>query len=30
MNVSSRTVVILNIFSAAGLVLILADRFHWF
>ncbi|UWX95068.1 stress response membrane protein YncL [Enterobacter mori] len=30
MNVSSRTVLILNILSAAGLVLILADRFHWF
>ncbi|ASA02779.1 TPA: stress response membrane protein YncL [Enterobacter hormaechei] len=30
MNVSSRTVVILNLLSAAGLVLILADRFHWF
>ncbi|WP_346010421.1 stress response membrane protein YncL [Enterobacter sp. RHBSTW-00994] len=30
MNVSSRTVVILNILSAAGVVLILADKFHWF
>ncbi|AUJ81961.1 MULTISPECIES: stress response membrane protein YncL [Enterobacter] len=30
MNVSSRTVVILNVLSAAVLVLILADRFHWF
>ncbi|MBS3046510.1 stress response membrane protein YncL [Enterobacter mori] len=30
MNVSSRTVVILNLLSAASLVLILADRFHWF
>ncbi|QDE47315.1 stress response membrane protein YncL [Enterobacter hormaechei] len=30
MNVSSRTVVILNLLSAAGPVLILADRFHWF
>ncbi|MEG6248347.1 stress response membrane protein YncL [Enterobacter hormaechei] len=30
MNVSSRTVVILNLLSAVGLVLILADRFHWF
>ncbi|MEG4683502.1 stress response membrane protein YncL [Enterobacter cloacae] len=30
MNVSSRTVVILNILSATGLVLILAERFHWF
>ncbi|ENA0608997.1 stress response membrane protein YncL [Enterobacter bugandensis] len=30
MNVSSRTVVVLNVLSAAGLVLILADRFHWF
>ncbi|MCS5448273.1 stress response membrane protein YncL [Enterobacter huaxiensis] len=30
MNVSSRTVVLLNVLSAAGLVLILADRFHWF
>ncbi|AVZ14016.1 stress response membrane protein YncL [Enterobacter hormaechei] len=30
MNVSSRTVVILNLLSAAGLVLILADRIHWF
>ncbi|WP_165465551.1 stress response membrane protein YncL [Enterobacter cloacae] len=30
MNVSSKTVVILNLLSAAGLVLILADRFHWF
>ncbi|HAS0771300.1 TPA: stress response membrane protein YncL [Enterobacter hormaechei] len=30
MNVSSRTVVILNLLSAAFLVLILADRFHWF
>ncbi|WP_303756367.1 stress response membrane protein YncL [Enterobacter hormaechei] len=30
MNVSSRTVVIMNLLSAAGLVLILADRFHWF
>ncbi|MGM8440220.1 stress response membrane protein YncL [Enterobacter hormaechei subsp. xiangfangensis] len=30
MNVSSRTVVILNLLSAAGLVLILANRFHWF
>ncbi|MDM7098489.1 stress response membrane protein YncL [Enterobacter hormaechei] len=30
MNVSSRTVVISNLLSAAGLVLILADRFHWF
>ncbi|WNI74554.1 stress response membrane protein YncL [Enterobacter ludwigii] len=30
MNVSSRTVVILNILSATGLLLILAERFHWF
>ncbi|MBM6605467.1 MULTISPECIES: stress response membrane protein YncL [Leclercia] len=30
MNVSSRTVVILNILSAAGVVLILANKFHWF
>ncbi|WP_366518950.1 stress response membrane protein YncL [unidentified bacterial endosymbiont] len=30
MNVSSRTVVILNILSATGLVLILADKFQWF
>ncbi|HCM9573910.1 TPA: stress response membrane protein YncL [Enterobacter kobei] len=30
MNVSSRTVVILNILAATGLLLILADRFHWF
>ncbi|EPT2443943.1 stress response membrane protein YncL [Enterobacter hormaechei] len=30
MNVSSRTVVIVNLLSAACLVLILADRFHWF
>ncbi|HDS9357897.1 TPA: stress response membrane protein YncL [Enterobacter cancerogenus] len=30
MNVSSRTVVILNVISAAGLVLILANRFNWF
>ncbi|WP_431629503.1 stress response membrane protein YncL [Enterobacter cloacae] len=30
MNVSSRTVVILNILSAAGLALILAERFHLF
>ncbi|WP_217479739.1 stress response membrane protein YncL [Enterobacter chuandaensis] len=30
MNVSPKTVVILNILSATGLLLILADRFHWF
>ncbi|AVY99337.1 MULTISPECIES: stress response membrane protein YncL [Lelliottia] len=30
MNVSSRTVVVLNIVSAAALVMILADKFHWF
>ncbi|MGT8855677.1 stress response membrane protein YncL [Enterobacter sp. 186315] len=30
MNVSSRTVVILNILSATGLLLILAERFSWF
>ncbi|MCI1898754.1 MAG: stress response membrane protein YncL [Enterobacter sp.] len=30
MNVSSRTVVVLNLLSAAGLVMILADKFHWF
>ncbi|AVG37720.1 MULTISPECIES: stress response membrane protein YncL [Enterobacter] len=30
MNVSSRTVVILNVLSATGLLLILAERFHWF
>ncbi|MDZ5701763.1 stress response membrane protein YncL [Enterobacter ludwigii] len=30
MNVSSRTVVILNILSATSLLLILAERFHWF
>ncbi|ARU83220.1 stress response membrane protein YncL [Enterobacteriaceae bacterium 155047] len=30
MNVSSRTVVVLNLLSATGLILILADKFHWF
>ncbi|WP_312078419.1 MULTISPECIES: stress response membrane protein YncL [unclassified Leclercia] len=30
MNVSSRTVVILNILSATALLVILADKFHWF
>lgn len=30
MNVSSRTVVILNILSAAGLVMLLASKFNWF
>ncbi|EJY4120536.1 stress response membrane protein YncL [Enterobacter asburiae] len=30
MNVSSRTVVILNVLSTTGLLLILAERFHWF
>ncbi|ATG00783.1 Uncharacterised protein [Lelliottia amnigena] len=30
MNVSSRTVVILNILSAAGLVMLLANKFNWF
>ncbi|MDY1035430.1 stress response membrane protein YncL [Enterobacteriaceae bacterium RIT714] len=30
MNVSSRTVVILNLVSAAALVMILAEKFHWF
>ncbi|MFO3903922.1 stress response membrane protein YncL [Enterobacter hormaechei] len=30
MNVSSRTVVILNILSATALLVILAEKFHWF
>ncbi|WP_449553401.1 stress response membrane protein YncL [Lelliottia amnigena] len=30
MNVSSRTVIILNILSAAGLVMLLASKFNWF
>ncbi|UJD94416.1 stress response membrane protein YncL [Lelliottia amnigena] len=30
MNVSSRTVVILNILSAAGLAMLLASKFNWF
>jgi len=30
MNVSSRTVVVLNILSAIGVVLILANKFQWF
>ncbi|WP_133630449.1 MULTISPECIES: stress response membrane protein YncL [Gammaproteobacteria] len=30
MNVSSRTVIILNILSAAGLVMLLANKFNWF
>ncbi|WP_407435022.1 stress response membrane protein YncL [Lelliottia sp.] len=30
MNVSSRTVIILNILSAAVLVMLLASKFNWF
>ncbi|MCU6666324.1 MAG: stress response membrane protein YncL [Leclercia sp.] len=30
MNVSSRTVVVLNIVSATALIIILADKFQWF